>query len=55
MLGKDKESCTYTEKVLELGNAAKKNGTYDPTYMDKIMADAKVTADGYCTKMYKTS
>lgn len=53
VLGKDKESCTYIDKVLELGNAAKKNGTYEPTYMDKIMADAKATADGYCTKMYK--
>ena len=53
ILGKDKESCTYNDKVLELGNAAKKNGTYESTYMDKIMADAKSTADGYCTKMYK--
>lgn len=53
ILGKDKESCTYNDKVLELGNAAKKNGTYESSYMDKIMADAKSTADGYCTKMYK--
>ena len=53
ILGKDKESCTYNDKVLELGNAAKKNGTYESSYMDKIMADAKTTADGYCTKMYK--
>ncbi|CAB4866092.1 MAG: protein kinase [Actinobacteria bacterium] len=51
MLGKDKESCTYNDKVLELGNAAKKNGTYESTYMDKIMEDAKVIADGYCAKM----
>ncbi len=55
MLGKDKESCMYVDKVLELGNAAKKNGTYEPSYMDAIMADAKTTSDGYCTKMYKNS
>jgi serine/threonine protein kinase len=53
ILGRDEESCTYNDKVLELGNAAKKNGTYESAYMDKIMADAKSTADGYCTKMYK--
>ena len=53
ILGKDKESCTYNDKVLELGNEAKKNGTYEPSYMDKIMEVAKSTADDYCTKMYK--
>jgi serine/threonine protein kinase len=51
-LGKDKESCTWNDKVIELGNQAKKNGTYDSTYMDKIMSDSKSTADGYCFKMY---
>jgi TPR repeat protein len=55
LLGSDKESCTYNDKVLELGNQAKKNGTYDPSYMDKIMADAKVAADGWCFKLYGKS
>jgi serine/threonine protein kinase len=55
MLGKDKESCTYNDKVLELGNQAKKNGTYESSYMDKIMTDSKSTADSYCSKMYKSS
>jgi serine/threonine protein kinase len=52
VLGKDKESCTWNAKVLELGNQAKKNGTYDATFMDKIMSDSKSTADGWCLKMY---
>ena len=51
-LGKDQDSCTYNAKVLDLGNQAKKNGTYDSATMDKYMADAKTTADGYCAKMY---
>ena len=52
VLGKDEESCTWNAKVLELGNQAKKNGTYDATFMDKIMSDSKSTADGWCLKMY---
>jgi TPR repeat protein len=55
LLGRDQESCTFNDKVIELGNQAKKNGTYEASYMDKIMADSKSTADGYCTKMFKTS
>jgi len=52
VLGKDKESCTYNEKVIEMGNQAKKNGTYDPALMDKYMSDAKETLAGWCTKLY---
>ena len=52
ILGKDKESCTYNDKVLELGNQAKKNGTYDATLMDKYMSDAKNTYDTWCSKLY---
>jgi|GEM_PF-2260560 len=51
-LGRDKESCTYNDKVLELGNQAKKNGTYDAVLMDKYMSDAKTTYDGWCAKLY---
>ena len=51
-LGKDEESCTFNQKVLDIGNQAKKDGTYDSDVMDKFMADAKSTADGWCTKMY---
>ncbi|CAB4955030.1 MAG: protein kinase [Actinobacteria bacterium] len=52
MLGKDKESCTYNAKLLELGNRAKEKGTYDSSLMDKDMERAKTTADGWCFKMY---
>lgn len=52
MLGKDKESCTYNDKLLELGNRAKEKGTYDPALMDKDMERAKATAEGWCLKMY---
>jgi len=55
VLGKDQESCTYNDKVLDLGNQAKKNGTYDPALMDKYMSDAKTTSDGWCTKLYKSN
>lgn len=55
MTGKDQESCTYNDKVLELGNQAKQNGTYDAELMDKDMATAKSTADNYCSKMYKSN
>jgi serine/threonine protein kinase len=54
LLGKDKESCTYNAKLLELGNRAKEKGTYDPALMDKEMERAKTTADGWCLKMYGT-
>lgn len=52
MLGKDKESCTYNAKLLELGNRAKEKGTYDSSLMDTDMERAKTTADGWCFKMY---
>lgn len=52
LLGDTAESCTYNTKVLDLGNQAKKNGTYDSALMDKYMADAKSNADDYCLKMY---
>ena len=52
MLGKDQESCTYNDKVIELGNQAKKNGTYDPALMDKYMSDAKATLTDWCSKLY---
>ncbi len=52
MLGKDRESCTYNDKLLELGNRAKEKGTYDPALMDKDMERAKATAEGWCLKMY---
>jgi serine/threonine protein kinase len=55
LLGKDQESCTYNDKVLELGNQAKKNGTYDSALMDKYMSEAKTTLDGWCTKLYKNN
>lgn len=51
-LGKDEESCNFNQKVLDLGNQAKKDGTYDSELMDEYMTDAKTTADGWCTKMY---
>ena len=54
-LGRDKESCTYNDKVLELGNQAKKNGTYDAALMDKYMSDAKTTYDSWCAKLYSNS
>lgn len=53
ILGEDQKSCTVNDKLLELGNQAKKNGTYDSALMDKYMSDAKSTADEYCAKMYK--
>lgn len=52
ILGKDQESCAYNQKVLDLGNQAKRNGTYDSPTMDKFMSDAKSLADGWCAKMY---
>ena len=52
ILGEDQKSCVYNNKILELGNQAKKNGTYDSALMDKYMADAKSTADNWCSKMY---
>jgi serine/threonine protein kinase len=52
-IGKDEESCTYNDKVLSLGNQAKKDGTYDPEIMDKFMSDAKSTSDNWCSKLYK--
>ena len=54
-IDKDEESCTYNDKVLSLGNQAKKDGTYDPEIMDKFMADAKATSDNWCSKLYKKS
>jgi serine/threonine protein kinase len=54
-IGKDEESCTYNDKVLSLGNQAKKDGTYDPEIMDKFMIDAKSTSDNWCSKLYKKS
>ena len=52
-IGKDEESCIYNDKVLDLGNQAKKDGTYDPQIMDKFMSDAKSTLDNWCSKLYK--
>jgi hypothetical protein len=52
LLGNDKESCTYNDKVLELGDRAKRNGTYDPAEMDDLMSEAKKTYDSWCAKMY---
>ena len=53
MLGKDEESCVYNDKVIELGNRAKQNGTYDSSLMDEDMERAKSTADSWCNKLYK--
>jgi serine/threonine protein kinase len=53
MLGRDQESCTFNDKLLELGNQAKKNGTYNPDLMDKDMERAKTTAEDWCFKLYK--
>ena len=52
ILGNDKESCTYNDKVLELGDRAKRNGTYDPAEMDGLMSEAKKTYESWCSKMY---
>jgi serine/threonine protein kinase len=54
-LGKDQESCTFNDKVLEIGNQAKKNGTYDATLMDKYMAEAKSTYETWCSQLYKNN
>jgi TPR repeat protein len=54
-LGQDKESCALNDVVLDLGNQAKRNGTYDAALMDKYMSDAKSLADGWCTKLYKSN
>jgi serine/threonine protein kinase len=54
-LGKDEESCVFNDKVLELGNEAKKNGTYEPGIMDEYMASAKKTYDSWCSKLYKNN
>jgi TPR repeat protein len=54
-LGKDEESCLFNDKVLELGNQAKKNGTYEPEIMDEYMASAKKTYDSWCSKLYKNN
>ena len=51
-LGKDEESCLFNDKVLELGNQARKNGTYEPGIMDEYMASAKKTYDSWCSKLY---
>ena len=51
--GKDEESCVYNDKVIELGNRAKQNGTYDSSLMDEDMERAKSTADSWCNKLYK--
>jgi TPR repeat protein len=55
MLGKDEESCVYNDKVIELGNRAKENGTYNSSLMDEDMARAKSTADSWCNKLYKNN
>ena len=52
LLGRDEESCIFNGKVLDIGNQAKKNGTYDSALMDEDMASAKKVADGWCAKMY---
>lgn len=52
LTGKDQESCLFNDKVLELGNEAKKNGTYDAAIMDQDMASAKKTYDSWCSKLY---
>lgn len=54
-LGQDKESCAFNDKVLDLGNQAKRNGTYDTALMDKYMSEAKSLADGWCAKLYKAN
>jgi serine/threonine protein kinase/tetratricopeptide (TPR) repeat protein len=54
-LGKDEESCVFNDKVLELGNQAKKNGTYEPAIMDEYMTSAKKTYDSWCSKLYKNN
>jgi serine/threonine protein kinase len=52
LLGRDEESCIFNGKVLDIGNQAKKNGTYDSALMDEDMASAKKVADGWCAKMF---
>ena len=52
LLGDDKESCKYNDKVLELGDRAKRNGNYDAAEMDELMSEAKKTYDSWCSKMY---
>ena len=53
MIGKDQESCIYNDKLLELGNRAKEQGTYNASLMDKDMERAKATAEDWCNKLYK--
>lgn len=55
LLGKDEESCIFNDKTLELGNQAKKNGTYEPAIMDEYMASAKKTYDSWCSKLYNNN
>jgi serine/threonine protein kinase len=55
LLGDDKESCVYNDKVLELGDRAKRNGTYNAVEMDTLMVEAKRNFDSWCSKMYPDS
>jgi TPR repeat protein len=55
VLGNDQKSCAYNDKVLELGNQAKKNGTYDATVMDKFMSEARQTYESWCAKLYPSN
>jgi TPR repeat protein len=50
---RNEEACLYNDKVLELGNQAKKNGTYDAVLMDEDMERAKETNDNWCSIYYK--
>ena len=54
-LGEDEKSCMFNDKTLELGNQAKKNGTYQPAIMDEYMTSAKKTYDSWCSKLYKNN